>query len=183
MTTPSLPKYLNAVITPVMEVVLEWASAIFYQRLLAGQEDHQLLVLHQLIDFDPIIDLTLQLSFDSLLTAPSFPMAFLSDQEIEPLAISRAEEVYFLLQHLRHMASDFQALGPSTTQWLNKQMALLDKILSDEFEVQIDAEGRLLSIALLDEKKKGQYRIASVVEPEATWSNMVRKSILATTPT
>ena len=56
-----------------------------------------------------------------------------------------------------------------TQQWFRDKVAILEKILADEFEIKRDEKGHVIQISLLPEKKKGKYRIASAVDPDANF--------------
>lgn len=56
---------------------------------------------------------------------------------------------------------------PSVQIW----MARLEKILGDELHLEQDENGRLITLSFLSEKKRGQYRICSATDPDATIRN------------
>jgi hypothetical protein len=50
-------------------------------------------------------------------------------------------------------------------------MAHLHKILADELAISRDEAGRPLAVTLLSKKKRGQMRLCSATDPEATIRN------------
>jgi quinol monooxygenase YgiN len=47
----------------------------------------------------------------------------------------------------------------------------LEKVIRDEFQLTLDASGKLEQIVRLDEKHKGSYRLCTATDPEATCRN------------
>ena len=68
-----------------------------------------------------------------------------------------------------------QALLPQLPDGLRGRVQLrladLDKILQDEYALELDAEGRLRDIVERDPKHKGAYRLCSATDPEASCRN------------
>jgi IS5 family transposase len=68
-----------------------------------------------------------------------------------------------------------QALLPQLPDGLRGRVQLrladLDKILQDEYRLDLDPDGRLLGIVEHDPKHKGEYRLCSATDPEATCRN------------
>jgi hypothetical protein len=56
---------------------------------------------------------------------------------------------------------------PTVQTWITR----LEKILGDELYLERDENGRLTDISLLPNKKRGQYRICSATDPDATIRN------------
>ncbi len=68
-----------------------------------------------------------------------------------------------------------QALLPQLPEGLRPRVQVrledLDKILRDEYELHLDPAGRLVGIVEHDAKHKGEYRLCSATDPEATCRN------------
>ena len=54
---------------------------------------------------------------------------------------------------------------------VQKRVAVLEKILSDELRLERDGAGRIVHAALLSQKKRGKYPIFSATDPDATMRN------------
>lgn len=96
-------------------------------------------------------------------------IAFLDSQERNQLAIKTAGEVLRFRQRLESLTAEFIKFGPIQNQWIGEKLLVIDKILADEFKIKRNSEGQVTEISLLSDKKKGQYRIASAIDPEATF--------------
>ncbi len=66
---------------------------------------------------------------------------------------------------LRHVQS--YTISPAVQKWV----AVLEKILSDELRLKRDGAGRIVHAALLSKKKRGKYPIFSATDPDATIRN------------
>ena len=60
---------------------------------------------------------------------------------------------------------------PKRTPDMQRQVQVLGKIMADELGISHDANGRLLTIARLPEKKRGRLRSFSATDPEASIRN------------
>lgn len=124
----------------------------------------------KLIDPQVYAQMIVGLDFDRLLgPEKEKPIVFLEEKERNELAIDTAREAFAFRKVLAQYKEQFAKFGPDTVNWLNEKIRLLDKIFSDEFAMTVDESGNLVKIKLLGDKQKGEYRIASAVDPEATY--------------
>ena len=116
------------------------------------------------------IEAVVGLDLDKLLgPKKETPIAFLDAEERNQLAKKTAGEVLRFRSQLDSLTDEFIKFGPIQNEWIYSQIGVIDKILKDEFKIKRDQSGQVTEISLLSDKKKGQYRIASVVDPEATF--------------
>ncbi len=139
---------------------------------LAWRRDSCRIILNRLEQLNPKIHIeaVVGLDLDKLIgPKKERPIAFLEQEERKQLAIATAGEVLRFRERLESLTGEFIKFGPIQNQWIQEKIEVIDKILKDEFKIKRDSEGKVTEISLLSDKKKGQYRIASTVDPEATF--------------
>ncbi|MCB8944018.1 MAG: transposase [Ardenticatenaceae bacterium] len=80
---------------------------------------------------------------------------------------ARRQQTVLATLACREAVRPLETLIPLAAQWA----AYIDKVISDEFQLQADETGRIIGATLLPEKERGTHRICSATDPEASIRN------------
>jgi IS5 family transposase len=103
----------------------------------------------------------------SLLFGPvdEAPVYYLNEDQRQMRRLHTLQGVWQLRQWVQLWVSNWEA-GLQTR--IGLRIEDLEKIVQDEFEVTCDASGQPLAVRVLEKKEKGEYRLGSATDPEAT---------------
>ena len=85
--------------------------------------------------------------------------------------VAREEATALAAAPLLALAQSMPPTRSLTRLALQRWSQLLEKILHDEFSLEMDDDGRVLNASLRDKHLKGAYVIGSTVDPQATFRN------------
>lgn len=96
------------------------------------------------------------------------PPFLLSPEERDERTLVTAQYAFSLRSELARLLQGLTPVHPPTLEIAHTWMSRLEKMLSDEFVFEFNADGALSSIRLCTKEERGSYRMISAVDPEAT---------------
>ena len=110
-----------------------------------------------------------QIDRQRLFGPKSEPGSYWLDKEQRKLRLENTvREGWNLIPKVKACLSD---LEDPLRRRIEYRLEDLEKVIRDEFQLTLDASGKLEQIVQLDEKHKGSYRLCSATDPEATCRN------------
>jgi hypothetical protein len=99
---------------------------------------------------------------------------------LSPVQLTERQDqtVRGVLQLLQQVRAQLARLAPAALQRMEARLAELDKILSDTFQLILDAQGALQQAQVLPETQRGSYQIYGANDPQATVRNHGGKQVL-----
>ncbi len=112
------------------------------------------------------------IAYDHLWSQLNVSNIFGADDEKTEYYLSIKQRQERLLMTLNGISDCLQLVQSHTVSpAVQKWVAVLEKILSDELRLERDEAGRIVHAALLSKKKRGKYPIFSATDPDATIRN------------
>lgn len=111
-------------------------------------------------------------AYDRLWSQLNVDLVFGTDEEKIEYYLSIEQRQERLLRTLNGISDCLRLVQPYTVPpAVQKWVAVLEKILSDELRLKRDETGHIIHAALLSKKKRGKYPIFSATDPDATIRN------------
>jgi IS5 family transposase len=96
------------------------------------------------------------------------PVYYLKEEERQARRLHTVQGVWQLRQLVEPWLSTWEARLQTRVELRLEDLA---KILQDEFVLESDASGQPVAVKVLDKKDKGEYRLGSATDPQATCRN------------